>query len=174
MKKKILPLVILFFVFKPIYSQSAQIVTEILNSKQVTFGQVCYLSAVYQNLIKETDNYSKAIQKLYEKKQIPAPLYEKTYVPMVNLAYIYSKMMNIKGGLFFNLFNGAPRYAYKQLKSDGILPQNSDPSFLVSGQQALDIFTSCSIYYNKEIPSIENENQNETDEEFNEENDYEN
>jgi len=147
--KKLIVAIFSLFLLSSVYAQSSEVITDILNSKQVTFGQVCYLSAVHQGYIDETASYTDAIEVLYRKHQIPRIVYQDTVVPMVNLAYIYSKMWNINGGLFYRIFHGAPRYAFKQLKADGIIPANTDPNKIVSGEDALNIYTACSIEYGK-------------------------
>lgn len=131
------------------YAQSSEAITDILNSKTVTIGQVCYLSAVHQNLVDESATYTEAIDALYHKGQVPRMIYEDTVVPMANLAYIYAQMWDVRGGIMYRLFHGAPRYAFKQLKTDGVIPKNMDPKTTISGLEALNIYTACSIEYGK-------------------------
>ena len=67
---------------------------------------------------------------------------------MQNLAYIYLQMWpDIKGGLFYKLTKGSPRYAFKQLKTDGIISDDADPNSFVSGREALSILTACMVAY---------------------------
>ena len=74
-------------------------------------------------------------------------------VPYANLSYIYAQVWDVKGGIMYRLFKAAPRYAFKQLKYDGVLPANADPNHLVSGKEALDVLTMCSVKYgNMELP----------------------
>lgn len=147
--KKFFVSVLFLILFTSAYAQSSEVITEILNAKQVTFGQVCYLAAVQQEIIGEDASYTDAIDAMYKRGYIPNIIYEDTVVPMVNLAYIYSHMWYIKGGLMYKLFKGAPRYAFKQLKADGVIPANTDPGKIVSGMEALNIYTSCSIEYGR-------------------------
>ncbi len=139
------------------FAQSADVVTEIMDAKEVTFGQVCYLSAVHQGLVDSDASFEDAIQALYDKKQLPGIVNEFAVVPMANLAFIYAQMWNIKGGLMYKITKGSPRYAFKQLKVDGILPSNADPAQIVTGVQALNLYTSCSLLYGKETLEIEDE-----------------
>jgi len=154
MKKIIICILVTLISFKA-FSQSAEVITDILNSKQVTMGQVCYLSAVEQGLINENESYGAAVKALYKNGQIPVEIYDAALVPLVNITYIYSQIWNIKGGIFYRIFHGAPRYAYKQMKADGVLPEGSDPSQILSGQEALSLYTSCSIKYGKMQLSVE-------------------
>lgn len=147
MRKLIFTLVVLFiggFAF----AQSADVVTEILSTDEVTYGQVCYLSAVHQGLIDDSADFSEAVSVLYSKGQIPEDVGEYDSVYMANLAYIYAQIWpNIKGGLMFRLTKGSPRYAFKQLKSDGIFSDKADPGAYVSGAEALNILTACMMEY---------------------------
>ncbi|MBR1639465.1 MAG: hypothetical protein IJ688_08780 [Treponema sp.] len=145
--KRVLLGLIFIFSISSIHAQSAEVITDILNADKVSFGQVCYLVAVEKGFIKESSSYEEAIEALYKRNMIPSLVYEDTPVPMVNLAYLYSQIFDVKGGVLFKLFHGAPRYAYKQFKYDGVLPVTAFPEKLVSGQEALDIYTSCMIEY---------------------------
>ena len=145
--KKAFFICLFVFSFARISAQSSSIITDILNSDRVTFGQVCYLVATHEGLINDTASYTDAINALEHNKMIPYAAYEETYVPLVNLSYLYAQMFKVQGGLMYRIFHGAPRYAYKQLKQDGVLPENSYPGKLVSGQEALNIYTTCSIQY---------------------------
>ena len=142
MKKKLSLLICLLLSFS-LYAQSADVITEILDSKQATFGQVCYLAAVQQNLVTEDASYEKAVQVLFENAIIPNAEDPMAPIPLVDIAYIYAHLWPVKGGLMFRLTKGSPRYAFKQFQSDGILSRKQDPADFVSGAKALSIYTSC-------------------------------
>ncbi len=130
------------------FAQSAEVVTDILESDEVTYGQVCYLSAVHQGLISDDADYSDAIDVLYTMGQIPEDVSEYDSVYMANLAYIYAQIWpSMKGGLMFRLTGGSPRYAFKQFKSDGVISDKADPKSIVSGREALNILTACMMEY---------------------------
>lgn len=147
--KKLAIILILLFSTLSIYAQSSEVITDILNTEKVTFGQVCYLSAVQQDFVDDTATYAEAINALYRKGQIPSLVYEDTTIPMVNIAYIYAQMWEVKGGILYRIFRGAPRYAFKQLKADGVISSNVDPKAVISGMEALNLYTACSIEYGK-------------------------
>lgn len=148
--KKIVTVLSVLFIAVTLHAQSSEVVTEILNAKEVTFGQVCYLSAVQQGFITDDASYEDAINSLYERRQIPVRYYEDSVVPMANLAFIYARMWNVKGGLFFRIFKGAPRYAFKQLKADGIFADYVNPTSIATGVEALNIYTTCAFTYGDE------------------------
>lgn len=134
-----------------IYAQSAEVITDMLQTKEVTYGQICYLSAIRQNLISEDASYEEAVYALYKDGQLPYFLDEKEPAYLVNISYIYTKMLpSISGGAMFKLTKGSPRYAFKLLKADGVLSEKADPYDKVSGFEALGILTSCMIQYGSE------------------------
>lgn len=145
--KKIIYTLLFIFAATTMYAQSADVVTEILETSEVTFGQICYLSAVHQGLVGDEATYDESIKVLYENNQLPGEINAGVPIALVDLAFIYSKLWNIQGGLFYQITHGAPRYAFKQLKADGIISEKSGPSDLVSGPEALNIFTSCLVTY---------------------------
>lgn len=146
MKKRISVIFALFLVLSA-YAQSADVITEVLESDEATFGQVCYLAAVQKNLIGEKDSYDSAVQKLFENKIIPSLEASDEPVPVIDIAYIYSQLWEIKGGLMYRLTKGSPRYVFKQLQADGVIDANLDPGAYVSGAKALSIYTACNKKY---------------------------
>ena len=142
MKKKLSVLFCLLLGIS-LYAQSADVITEILESKQATFGQVCYLAAVQQNLITEDASYENAVQVLFENSIIPNSEDPEAPIPLVDIAYIYAHLWPVEGGLMFRLTKGSPRYAFRQFQSDCILSRKQEPSDFVSGAKALSIYTSC-------------------------------
>ena len=146
--KRILSVLFILFTAGIAFAQSADVVTDILGSDEATYGQVCYLSAIHQGLISEEASYEDAVDALLTKGQIPENVGAYDSVYMANLAFIYIQIWpDIKGGLMFTLTKGSPRYAFKKLKSDGIVPDDTDPNSIVSGAEALNILTACMMEY---------------------------
>ena len=141
--KRIVLILAGFFLSFAVFAQSADVITEVLESEKATFGQVSYLAAVQKNLINENDSYEKAVKVLFDNGIIPNLEDYRAPIPLVDIAYIYSSLWQIKGGLMYRLTKGAPRYAFRQFQADGILNQNQEPSDFVSGAKALSIYTSC-------------------------------
>ena len=146
--RKILSILVVLFAGGLAFAQSADVVTEILNTEEVTYGQVCYLSAVLQGLISENDTYDAAVQVLFSNGQIPEDVDAAAPVYLANLAFVYAQIWpDMKGGLLFKLTKGSPRYAFKQFKTDGVIDEDMDPNSFVSGRDALTILTSCMLQY---------------------------
>jgi hypothetical protein len=149
--RKVLSILFVLFIGGLAFGQSAKEITNILNTDEVTYGQVCYLSAIHQNLITEDQGYEEAIKVLYESGQLPELVAGHQEVYMQNLAYIYLQMWpDVKGGLLYKLTKGSPRYAFKQLKTNGIISEDADPNSFVSGREALNILTACMLTYGGE------------------------
>ena len=146
--RKILSILFILFIGSLAFAQSADVVTDILNSDEVTYGQVCYLSAIHQGLISETDSYEDAVEVLLSEGQIPEYVDADSPIYMANLAFIYAQIWPyMKGGLMFKLTHGSPRYAFKQFKSDGVISDKADPNSYISGSEALNILTACMMQY---------------------------
>ena len=148
--KKLIGIFIGLLLAANVFCQSNEKISVILNSSEITYGQACYLSAVYQNLIDDTATEEQAISALYNDGQLPDVFYENDAIPLVNLSFIFTKMMNVRGGIMYRITKGSPRYAFKQLKADGILKNNDDPSRIMTGTEALSLFTSCYMKYSEE------------------------
>lgn len=149
--KKLLSVFILLFVSSFIFAQSADVITEILDSKKATYGEVCYLSAVRQNLISEDADFDEAIKVLVEKKQIPEYVGKNDPIPLVNLSFVFMQIWpDVSKSFMYKITKGSPRYAFKLLKSDGILSERSDPADYVDGSTVLNILTACMMEYGSE------------------------
>lgn len=131
-----------------VFAQSADVVTSILDAEEVTYGQICYISAVHQNFVEDDASFEQAMKALVSTGQISENIAADKAVTMAELSAIYLQMWpEVKGGLMYTITKGAPRYAFKKLKSDGILSEKTDPSKKVSGADAMNILTSCMIEY---------------------------
>ena len=145
--KKIVSVLFALFLVLSVYAQSADVITDILESDEATFGQICYLSAVQMDLVEDTASYDEAIKSLFDNSYIPEIADSDALIPAADMAFIYSHLWEIKGGLMFRLTKGAPRYAFRQFQYDGIIDAETDPASFVSGAQALSIYTAASRKY---------------------------
>lgn len=145
--KKIFLIVLGLFISISAYSQSQDVITEILESSEATFGQVCYISAVMQSLVSDDSSYDDAVQAVYENEQLPYITESSQPIPLIDAAYLFSFMWDIKGGLMYKITNGAPRYVFKQFQADKIIPYDAEPNQIVSGIEIMRMFTSCEKKY---------------------------
>lgn len=149
--KKIFLIVVGLFISISAYSQSQDVITEILESSEATFGQVCYISAVMQSLVSDDSSYDDAVQAVYENEQLPYITESSQPIPLIDAAYLFSFMWDIKGGLMYKITNGAPRYVFKQFQADKIIPYDAEPNQIVSGIEIMRMFTSCEKKYGDPI-----------------------
>ena len=141
--KKILSVLFAFLLFFTAFSQSADVITDILEAETVTVGQICYLTAVQLNLADEKVSYDAAVEVMKEQDFISSSLSAEDPITAKEIAHIYSKCWPVKGGLMFRLSKGFARYAFKQFVSDGVIDSSIDPSDHVTGAKALSFYTSC-------------------------------
>nr|MCR5766435.1 hypothetical protein [Treponema sp.] len=69
--KRIISLLLVLFVGGLLFAQSANVISDILESDEATYGQVCYLSAIHQGFISEEATYEDAVNALLTRSQIP-------------------------------------------------------------------------------------------------------
>ena len=153
--KKFISILFTMFVVFSVHAQSADVITDILNTEQVTFGQVCYISAVEQGLLDNKDDYNKAIEVMAANELIPEIMDANTPIPAVNISFIMSQIWNIRGGLMYKITKGSPRYSFKQFKSDGVINRNVEPQDYIAGIDLLEMYNVCSrIYGGFDISSV--------------------
>ena len=145
--KRVCFVLIMLIMLSSVYAQSTKVLKSISEKEFVTLEEVCYLAAVQKGLISENASFTEAFTLMSKSNQIPANQQPDMPVPYVNLSYIYAQTWNVKGGIMYRIFKSAPRYAFKQLKYDGILEKNIDSSRIVTGKEAVEIFNKCKIKY---------------------------
>ncbi len=145
--KKIILVLISLYVSCTLFAQSADFITELISSEKVTFGQFCYFSAIYQNLVSEDASETDAVNAFFELGYLPAGVDENTFITYEQASRIFVGFWNIKGGLFYRLSGKSGRYAFKQFKADGIIPAKIDPGMIPGGTDILNIYTMGDIRY---------------------------
>lgn len=142
MKKCFIFLIVMgLFLFKG-FSQSAERISVLIEEQSITNAQASYLAASYLGLIQDEDSDSDAFNKLLDSGYFKSGEVENSLITYSTLAYIYTKALDIKGGLFYSLFP-SKRYAFNELKAQGIIPANCDPSDKVTGRDSITVFSLC-------------------------------
>lgn|SRR5574344_120881 len=142
-KTAVVSFVLALFCAAAISAQSADKVTEMIKTDKATWGQVCYFSSTYLGLTGDNASYEKSMEALKSAGIIKtAPKNATTPIPLDQMAFIYAKTWKVGGSLWYKLFP-TPRYAFKLLKADGIIPVTADPSKISTGHDALNIFNAC-------------------------------
>ena len=142
MKKSfILPVVLVLSM--TVYAQRADFVSELIAADKASYGAVCYLSAVYQGFVDESASYVDALHALAERGQTSPSADVNATVTFSELSRLMAKIWHIKGGLMYRATKASARYAFRQFKADGIIPERTDPSKKASGSDVLNMYTLC-------------------------------
>lgn len=145
--KKLIFTILAFFTAFNAFSQSADFIEKMLSTSQATYTNACYISAVTQGLASENSTFEDAFNALYENGQISKNINKETELTYEKAAELFAKMWHIKGGLMFKITKGSARYAFKQMKSDGIINQEQNPSATLSGTELLNFYTKGTNFY---------------------------
>ncbi len=121
-------------------AQSAEKITEIIDSPEATGEQAAYLAAVYSGLCQESASMEDCLAAAAEKNWIDSSK-GKSQIKLKELCFLYAKALNVKGGLFYRMTK-SPRYAFKEFKAMGLLDKAADPDMSVQGQNALNLLNS--------------------------------
>ena len=141
--KKLFILPVVFVLCVTAYAQRADFVTELLAADKATYGEVCYLSAVYQGFVDENASYEAALRSLVQRGQVVPSVDVNGPVTLGELSRLMAKMWDIKGGLMYRATRHSARYAFRQFKADGVLSATADPSKKASGSDVLNMYTAC-------------------------------
>ena len=137
------------------FAQSADVITDILESEEASVGQVAYLCAVQQHLISDNESYDAAVSALISKGDLEEDADADSSVSLAKVAKLFARNWSIQGGIMFTLTNGSKRYAFKQLVSDGVISSLAEPSASLSGGELLSIYSTCvSKYDDFDIKSV--------------------
>lgn len=141
MKKVFAALVFALAVFAA-HSQSAEKISEILESGQINNEQSAWIACQYSQDVGESAGYSEALAKAVEKGWISSGAVASNPINLQDLCGLCVKACGLKGGLLYRI-SKANRYAFKELKAIGVLDSTADPSMTVTGQNALSILNAC-------------------------------
>lgn len=125
------------------FGQSADKITEIIKSKTVTYGQAGYLCVTAAGLENDDVSEIKAKRVLLERGIISSDrVMSDDAITVKEFAWVCANTWNVKGSLMSKIFK-APRYAFRQMKADSVIPAEYDPDRKISGREALNIVTDC-------------------------------
>lgn len=142
MKKIVFLLLVVFLEVSFSFSQSADAVTEMINTRNTTYGQSAYFVATALELISETATQDEAITALVNAAIINQPANVQKPIPLNEFSSLCMKAWKIKGGVFYSLFK-SKRYAFRELKALGMISISADPSQTIKGRDALKVITQC-------------------------------
>lgn len=144
MKKRLIFLFSMIFTAMAIHAQSADCISELLETQKATMGQVSYLCASHLGIIEESASYEEALTAMKEAGVIrnSKRITVNTPVRMGQFTLILSKCWNIQESLFYKLLKNK-RYAFMQCKALGIIPTSTTSVKIVTGREVLNYVTIC-------------------------------
>ena len=122
---------------------SAQVggrLTQIVNTEQATYGQASYIAAVSAGLAQDTDSYERCFEILKEENCTSARHSLKDSITVKYFADMLCKTFSVNNSVAYR-FVRVPRYAYKQLKAAGVIPDNYYPNRILSGSEMMNTLT---------------------------------
>ncbi len=140
--KKLFLLSLIFISAFFVSAQDADVVTEVLNTKEVTYGQAAYFCAINMDIAQSDDSYEIVLNKLKTQGIIEEDYDCTKPVTLDVLSYIVSVAWNIKSSLLYRVFP-CPRYAYTMLCAEGVISKNTDPKQSIDGHTFFNIVTQC-------------------------------
>ena len=142
MCRKILFLSILLMLSCFCFGQSADFVSEMIESTAVTYEDAAYFCAINLELIQDDVSPADAVKALDDAKFFSMPKDSKISITYEVLANMCMRTWDIKGGLMYTITK-ANRYAFKEMQYLGFIPNNANPKSTVSGIQMLNLITRC-------------------------------
>lgn len=141
--KKLTGLIVLACVSFFVSAQSADFLTEMLDTETVTFGHASYLCLVHAEPENDGLTYSAANARAVLMGIVSADVSYDEKIPLGKLCAMMAKIFDVKGGALYRASKGAPRYAFRQFQVDGIVSRDADSSQKVSGEEFLNMYTRC-------------------------------
>ena len=140
-KKVFIALIIALISLSGLFAQNPDEVSRMLETEEVTVGQVGYFMAVYLELVPDVANGRASLDAL---ETAGYGSYRNTDAPisLAELAGMCMKVWKLKGGLMYSLF-GTNRYAFREFQSKGYISFSEDPMSRVSGYRALNLIYKC-------------------------------
>lgn len=127
-------------------AQSADRLTDVIKAEKVTFGQACYFFATATGKVDDNIAYDDSIKFFQDSGTLRFLAKEDDEINLGTIAMLANKTFELKGSLFLSV-TGSSRYAYRQMKADGVFKKNDDPSFVPDGHKFLAILTDCLDFY---------------------------
>ncbi len=140
-KKVFIALIIVLISLSGLFAQNPDEVSRMLETQEVTVGQVGYFLAVYLELVPDVANGRASLDALQTAgygtfRNADAP------ISLSELAGLCMKVWKIEGGLMYSLFK-SNHYAFREFQSKGYISFSEDPMSHVSGYRALNLIYKC-------------------------------
>ena len=143
--KKSFPALALLMAAAAVSAQSAQKISQIVESPELSYGQAAYIALSYSDAetMDESADDTQAFEAAFQRKWIKNGAVVQAAIRLDELCALYVSAAGIKGGVLCGLIKNSPRYSFRELKALGLLDQYADPAMKIDGQNALNLFNAC-------------------------------
>ena len=140
--KKFFPALALLMAAAAVSAQSAQKISQIVESPELSYGQAAYIALSYSDAetMDESADETEAFEAAVQKKWIKNGAVVQAAIRLDELSALYVSAVGIKG---CGLIKNSPRYSFRELKALGLIDQYADPAMKIDGQNALNLFNAC-------------------------------
>lgn len=131
--KKLIIFCIVLFLFFPVFSQDAAMISLILSKEKTSYMDFSYMIASQMGLQMtafEAYTYCDRYGNFRFTETTDKPILVKT------VSHFLVSNYNLKGGIMWSAFKN-PRYAFKELKSTGFWPPGTDPDNTLTGRELI-------------------------------------
>ncbi len=132
------------------YASPAQEMDALLATSEVNYGQAARILLILTDNAPQSINEDAAFVEVKTKEWLPSKTQINDSVTMGNVSMLVMHAFDMKGGFMQRLFPG-PRYSFREMSRNGLLPSPSDPSHKISGADLLNILDKVSVYTGREL-----------------------
>lgn len=123
-------------------AQSFEKISEILDSEEVNLAQISYMAGTCGFNLPENSNYTTAFEEMKRRRFFKQDAKESDKATLAQASYVFMKAAKMDGGLMYKITD-SKRYAFKELKARGVIPQTAEASLPLSGHDAINLLNSC-------------------------------
>jgi hypothetical protein len=138
MKKSGVFFALLLSAVVPLCAQSNQLLDQLLDQPQASFGNIVYMTLTAVKMVPETATAEQAIQMLQQQNWKVAIRPADAPISLGDYSFLLMKAFKISGGIFYSLFP-SPRYACRELGFRKVIPVDARPLRTISGEEAVRI-----------------------------------
>lgn len=125
-----------------LYAQSAKVIDKMLSTDALTCGQACYLAGVISGKISDDTTLADTLEKF----RYLSGLKDAKADDLIRydiFANLIMDVTQVKGSIWYNLYK-TPHYAFRYLKSEGLVAEDVTPSGNVNPRDAMAIIVKLS------------------------------
>jgi len=134
-------LTILWAVAIPTFAQTSEVMDGIIATPAISVSQASYLVFVASGKLAEDATQDKAYELFLNLGWMKNPGDSSRALKSSEYAYLLARSFGLQAGIFETLFPG-PRYAYRDLVSQGIFSAQGDPDEPLTGVEAVRILST--------------------------------